>query len=111
MYDAQRYRYNAADCLSEAHDACQPDHRNLHLFTAAAWLSLARQDEATENVIASWNTPKVPEPRMSSLIFQGVLGCSRQPLPAPQMLPAFLRSRSSPKPARSHRQPSQHVVR
>ena len=75
MHDWERYRSNAADCLSDAHDACQPGHRNLNLFTAAAWLSLARQDEAIENVIASWNTPKVPEPRMASFIFQGVFGC------------------------------------
>jgi len=59
-------------------DACQPYHRNLNLFTAAAWLSLARQDAAIENVIAGWNTPKVPEPRMPSFIFQGVLGWFRQ---------------------------------
>jgi hypothetical protein len=78
MRDWERYRSNAADCLSEAHDACQPGHRNLSLFTAAAWLSLARQDAAIENVIAGWNTPKVPEPRMPSFIFQGVLGWFRQ---------------------------------
>jgi hypothetical protein len=71
MHDWERYRSNAADCLSDAHDACQPGHRNLNLFTAAAWLSLARQDEAIENVIASWNTPRVPEPRMASFIFSG----------------------------------------
>jgi hypothetical protein len=103
LHDSERYRSHAADCLSEAQDACLLDHRNLHLFTAATWLSLARQDEAIEKVIASWNTPKVPEPRTASFIFQGVFGCFRQPLPAPQMLPAFL---SSPKPARAHRQPS-----
>ena len=96
MHDWERYRSNAADCLSDAHDACQPGHRNLNLFTAAAWLSLARQDEAIENVIASWNTPKVPEPRMASFIFQGVLGCFRQPFLAPQMLAAFLQDRSFP---------------
>ena len=78
MRDWERYRSNAADCLSEAQDACQPYHRNLNLFTAAAWLSLARQDAAIENVIAGWNTPKVPEPRMPSFIFQGVLGWFRQ---------------------------------
>ncbi len=109
MHDQERYRSNAADCLSEAHDTLHPGHRNLNLFIAATWLSLARQDEATENVIASWNTPKVPEPRMASFIFQGVLGCFRQPFLAPQMLPAFLRGRLSPEPARSHQQPSWDV--
>ena len=38
----------------------------------------SRQDAAIENVIAGWNTPKVPEPRMPSFIFQGVLGWFRQ---------------------------------
>jgi hypothetical protein len=87
VHDSERYRSNAADCLSEAHDVGHPDHSNLNLFTAAAWLSLARQDEAIESVIASWNTPKVPEPRMAPFIFQGVLGCFGQPFLAPQMLP------------------------
>jgi hypothetical protein len=95
LHDLERYRSIAADCLSEAQDACQPDHRNFHLFTAAAWLSLVRQDEAMKELIASWNTPKVSESQMTSLIFQGVFGCYRQPLPAPQTLPAFLRDRSS----------------
>ena len=93
LHDSERYRANASDCLSEAQDECQPDHRNLHLFTAAAWLSLARQDEATENVIASWNTPKAPQPRIASFIFKGVLGCFGQPLLAPQILPAFVQDR------------------
>jgi hypothetical protein len=109
VHDSERYRANAADCLSEAHER-QPSHRNLNLFAAAAWLSLARQDEAMESVIASWNTPKVPEPRMASFIFQGVLGCFGQPFLAPQMLPAFL---SSPKPPWSHqdRRSIEQVVR
>ena len=105
MHDRERYRSNAADCLSEAHDACPPGRRNLNLFTAAAWLWLARQDEAIENVIAGWNTPKVPEPRMPSFLFQGVLGWFRQPFLAPQVLPA-LRDRSPHKPVGSHQQPS-----
>jgi hypothetical protein len=92
MHDSERYRSIAADCLSEAHDTLQPDHRNLNLFIAATWLSLARQDEATENMIASWNTPKVPEAR-TAFVFQGVLGCFGQPFLAPQMLPAFLQDR------------------
>jgi hypothetical protein len=106
LHGSERYRSNAADCLSDAQDACLLDHRNLHLSTAATWLSLARQDEAIENLITSWNTPKVPEPRAASFNFQGVFGCFRPPLLAPQMLQAFLQGRSSPKPARSHQQPS-----
>src|SRR3984893_4363463 len=86
VHDSERYRSNAAACLSEAHDAGQLDHGNLHLFMAAAWLSLAHHDEEIESVIASWNTPKVPEARRA-LVFQGVLGCFGQPFLAPQMLP------------------------
>jgi hypothetical protein len=97
MHESERYRSNAADCLSEAYDAGQPDHRNLNLFTAAAWLSLAREDEAIESVIASRNTPKVPEAR-TAFIFQGVLGCFGQPFLAPQMLPAFLQRSPQPNP-------------
>ena len=85
MHYLERYRSNAADCLSEAHDAGQLDHGNLNLFMAAAWLSLAHQDEAIESVIASWNTPKVPKPERLS--FFRALGCFGQPFLAPQMLP------------------------
>ena len=56
MHDWERYRSNALTrqiAYQNAHDAYQPDHRNVDLFTAAAWLSLARQDEANENVIAT----------------------------------------------------------
>jgi hypothetical protein len=36
MHDSERYRSNAADCLSEAHDTLQPDHRNLSCHMALA---------------------------------------------------------------------------
>jgi hypothetical protein len=36
-------------------DACQPYYRKLHLSMAASWLSLARQDEAIDNLLASWD--------------------------------------------------------
>ena len=107
MHDSRRYRDSVAGCLLAAQDTCQPNHRNLHLFTAAAWLSLARQDEAMKEVLASWDAPKVPEPRTASFNFQGVFGCFRTPLLGPQMLQPFLQGRSSPKPARSHQQRSQ----
>ena len=41
MNDAQRYRMNAADCLSAA-ERCGPDYRDLTLAIASSWLSLAR---------------------------------------------------------------------
>ena len=46
MYESQRYRYNAAECLRVAQEARDPFHRKLHLSMALTWLSLAREDEA-----------------------------------------------------------------
>jgi hypothetical protein len=56
MHDSRRYRYNAAECLLAAQAACQPHYRKLRLSMAASWLSLARQDEAMDNLLASWDT-------------------------------------------------------
>jgi hypothetical protein len=56
MHDSQRYRHNAAQCLLAARDACQPHSRKLRLSMAHSWLSLARQDEAMDNLLASWDT-------------------------------------------------------
>jgi hypothetical protein len=42
MNDAQRYRMNAAECLS-AVERCAPPYRGLTLAIAASWVSLARQ--------------------------------------------------------------------
>jgi hypothetical protein len=50
MQDSRRYRDSAAECLLAAQEACQPYYRKL----AVSWLSLARQDEATDNLFASW---------------------------------------------------------
>jgi hypothetical protein len=44
------------ECLLASQDACQPYYRNLFLSMAASWLSLAHQDEAIDNLFASWNT-------------------------------------------------------
>src|ERR1700726_2092170 len=50
------------ECLLAAQEACQPCYRKLHLSMAASWLSLARQDEAIDNLLAtSWNL--VPDPQ------------------------------------------------
>jgi hypothetical protein len=49
--DAQRYRTNAAECLSAA-ERCDPAHRDLTLAIAASWLSLARQQEAMDQLLA-----------------------------------------------------------
>jgi hypothetical protein len=53
MSDAQRYRMNAADCLSAA-DRCEQPYRRLTLAIAEAWLSLARQQEGMDELLAIW---------------------------------------------------------
>jgi hypothetical protein len=58
MHDSRRYRDSAAECLLAAQEACQPYYRKLQLSMAASWLSLARQDEAIDNLLASWDTAK-----------------------------------------------------
>ena len=55
MHDSRRYRDSAAECLLAAQEACQPYYRKLHLSMVASWLSLARQDEAIDNLFASWD--------------------------------------------------------
>ena len=51
MTDAQRYRMNAAECLSAA-ERCEPLYRGLTLAIAASWLSLARQQTAMDELLA-----------------------------------------------------------
>jgi hypothetical protein len=58
MRDSKRYRSNAADCLMAAQDACRPGWRGIHLSMAASWLSLARQSEAMDHLLASWQAAK-----------------------------------------------------
>jgi hypothetical protein len=53
MNNSQRYRLNAADCLLAA-KKCQSDYRGLLVSTAALWHALARQDDAIEELLASW---------------------------------------------------------
>jgi hypothetical protein len=54
MDDAQRYRMNAAECLSAA-ERCEPPYRGLTLAIAASWLSLARQQIAIVELLAIWS--------------------------------------------------------
>jgi hypothetical protein len=56
MHDWQRYRDNAAECLLAAQEARELHCRKLHLSMADAWLSLARRDEAMDNLLASRDT-------------------------------------------------------
>ena len=53
MNDARRYRLDAVDCMSAA-NTCHSDHRSLLLSIAGSWYALARQDEATRDLLASW---------------------------------------------------------
>jgi hypothetical protein len=52
MNDAQRYRINAAECLSAAERRGSPYH-SLALTIAAYWISLARQQEAVDGLLGS----------------------------------------------------------
>jgi hypothetical protein len=57
MHDSRRYRDNAAECLLAAQEACELHCRKLHLSMADSWLSLARRDEAMDNLLASGTRP------------------------------------------------------
>jgi hypothetical protein len=58
MHDSRRYRDSAAECLLAAQEACQPYYRKLRLSMAVSWLSLARQDEAIDSVLANRDATK-----------------------------------------------------
>jgi hypothetical protein len=52
MDDAQRYRMNAAECLSAA-ERCEKSYRGLTLAIAASWLSLERHQQAMDALLSS----------------------------------------------------------
>jgi hypothetical protein len=54
MNDAQRYRTNAAECLSAA-ELCELPYRGLTLALAEAWLSLAPQQKAMDELLVIWS--------------------------------------------------------
>ena len=54
MHDPERYRRNAADCLLAARNAREPHYQRLYLLMAQSWLSLASQDDATEDLRTTW---------------------------------------------------------
>ena len=54
MNDARRFRMNAAECLLAA-KTCEPPDRGLVLAVATSWHALARQDEAMDELVATWN--------------------------------------------------------
>jgi hypothetical protein len=54
MNDAQRYRMNAAECIL-AGERCGPAYRDLTFALAEPWLSLARQQEAMDELLVIWS--------------------------------------------------------
>jgi hypothetical protein len=54
---SQSYRDKAVECLLAA-QGCSRSYREIHLSMAASWLSLARQDEAMDNLLASRDTAR-----------------------------------------------------
>jgi hypothetical protein len=56
MNAAQRYRMNAAQCLSAAEQRESP-YRRLAFTIAAYWLSLARQQRTLDDLLANCSTP------------------------------------------------------
>jgi hypothetical protein len=54
MNDAQRFRMNAAECLSAA-ERCGTAYPDLTLAIAASWLSLARHQEAMDELLTIWS--------------------------------------------------------
>jgi hypothetical protein len=54
MNDARRFRMNSAECLLAA-KTCEPPYRGLILAVATSWHALARQDEAMDELVATWS--------------------------------------------------------
>jgi len=75
MSDSKRYRRNSADCLLAAQRSSEPNYRSLYLATAYTWVTLARQNEATNSLILRWggenSAPNLggPEPRNNVINF------------------------------------------
>jgi hypothetical protein len=56
--DAQRYRKNAAQCLSAA-ERCRPAYRRLAFTIAAYWLALARQQKVVDELLANCSEARI----------------------------------------------------
>jgi hypothetical protein len=82
MNDTQRYRMNAVECLSAA-ERCEPSYRGVTIAIAASWLSLARQQEVVDELLAIWSnaqsaTPIRPEAFLALCGTSGQMGnCSK----------------------------------
>jgi hypothetical protein len=86
MDDAQRYRMNAAGCLSAA-ERCGSDYRALTLAIAASWLSLARHQDAMEELLAVWSKAQSRARRDFQYHREAARGRTTL-LPAREVLPA-----------------------
>jgi hypothetical protein len=53
MHDSRRYRCNVGDCLLAARKSPEPHYQKLYLLMAQSWLSLAHQDDAVDELLAS----------------------------------------------------------
>jgi hypothetical protein len=60
MDDAQRYRTNAAECLSAA-KRYGPAYRDLTVSIAETWLSLARHEDAMDRFVDAVAIVGIPE--------------------------------------------------
>jgi hypothetical protein len=78
MNEARRFRMNAAECLLAA-KTCEPAYRGLILAVATSWHSLARQAEATDALIESWN--KEDSAAFATTTPRRIFYAARRPLP------------------------------
>jgi hypothetical protein len=70
MMDARRYRMNAAECISAA-GRCEPAYRDLTFAIAASWLSLVRQQERMDELLAIWSKAHSGEHQLSGSVGHG----------------------------------------
>jgi hypothetical protein len=83
MNDAQRYRLNAAECIF-AGARRGPAYRDLTFALAEAWMSLARQREAMDELLVIWsNAGSATSAAPSRQSFQYPPDLRRLVLPAP----------------------------
>jgi hypothetical protein len=54
MLSSKRCIFNALECLSAAQVADDPYYRGVNLSLTMIWISLARQEEATADLVAGW---------------------------------------------------------
>ena len=71
MRDSQRHRLKAAECLAAA-KLCQGDYRGLLVSIAVFWQWLARQDEAREKPLVSWEVGEPDRQTGQVLVFRPI---------------------------------------